>query len=467
MPVRAPLAVAAALLLLSARPLGATTPSDQPWPPDPGVFAPPGTEVAPGLRIGDTLEQSNADLAKDLLPPEVLAHYRSGGYRNPIVSFPTGIYHYETDFVAATKENDGKYDVEPGTGTIIEKATGKPPAYIYGIPFPTLSADDPNAGLKALWNQFHSYWNQGNVRAETLIVWANPDGVDRVSTNDVNFQYYENQAPEYRAENPQDFTWQFIAITRTPADLEGTVAMSFRYRDPKKRDSVWSYVPAMRRVRPVSPANRSDGFLGSDLSQDDGNFFDAKPEDFVWKTVGLRESFRMVDPVSILGKAGRPRWMPETGYHNDWPPDVPAAGYMKEGWKGLAWAPVSGALAKRKFWVVEGVPRDRYYLFGRLELWIDAETWTGSWNRKFSWKGELLNTYGVQAYLNHPTSKDGSSKVEWLWASQQAWQCAENVKMNRATLAGIRARPDGPLDRRVTHNIAQLFNLQSLARFGK
>jgi hypothetical protein len=39
--------------------------------------------------------------------------------------------------------------------------------------------------------------------------------------------------------------------------------------------------------------------------------------------------------------------------------------------------------------------------------------------------------------------------------------------MNRATLAGIRARPDGPLDRRVALDIGQLFNLQALTRFGK
>jgi hypothetical protein len=45
---------------------------------------------------------------------------------------------------------------------------------------------------------------------------------------------------------------------------------------PGKRDSSWSYVPALRRVRAVSPANRSDGFLGSDVSQDDGRFFDGK-----------------------------------------------------------------------------------------------------------------------------------------------------------------------------------------------
>jgi hypothetical protein len=433
--------------------------------------------VAPGLAVGDTLGESNADTAKALLPPEILEHYRTGGYSNPIVSWPDGLINYDASFVQATHENRDAYAIDPETGTIVERTTGKPPGYIYGIPFPEISTHDPEAGIKALWNQFHTYWNQGSVRAETLIIWTNPDGVDRQSIQDVNFQYYENQAPRYRIPNPQDFAWQFIAITRSPADLQGTVAMSHRHRDPKKRDSVWTYVPALRRVRPVSPANRSDGFLGSDLSQDDSNFFDGKPEDFVWKTVGMRDGLRVVDPESIRGRAGPLRWVSPSGWHNDWPDDKPPAGFMKKDWKGLAWAPASAALAKRKFWVVEGVPRDRYYLYGRLQLWIDAESWSGAYNRKFSWKGELLNTYGVTGFLNHPARRDNGgddaaddgegSEVEWVWASQQAWQCAENVKMNRATLAGIRARPTGPLDRRVQHDVQQLFNLQSLARFGK
>ena len=64
---------------------------------------------------------------------------------------------------------------------------------------------------------------------------------------------------------------------------------------------------------------------------------------------------------------------------------------------------MTAALAKRKFWVVEGVPHDKYYLYGKIELWIDAESWIGAFNRKYSWKNELLNTYQVTGYLNHPT----------------------------------------------------------------
>jgi len=40
-------------------------------------------EVAPGLKVGDTLDQSNWQGAKDLLPAEILKHYETGEYKIP------------------------------------------------------------------------------------------------------------------------------------------------------------------------------------------------------------------------------------------------------------------------------------------------------------------------------------------------------------------------------------------------
>ncbi len=441
--------------------------ADAPWPPDPKAYDPPGTEIVAGLGVGDMLDDKNAEKAATLLPPEILAHYRAGQYRNPLVSFPRGIMHYAASFEEASKQNAGRYGIAPETGTIIETATGAPPEYVYGLPFPEIRPDDPQAGIKALWNQVHAYWSQGSIHAESLLVWVQSDRVDRQSMQDTRVQFYENQAPYYRVPNPQNFASQLISETKSPADLAGTVAMAYRYRDPTKRDSMWIYVPALRRLRAMSAANRSDGFLGSDLSHDDGHFFDGKPEDFVWKTVGGRDGLRVVDPASIRGAASPPRWLDGGGWRSEWPADVPAAGYMKSGWPGVAWAPVSGALAKRPMWVVEGVPRDKYYLYGRIELWIDAETWGGVFNRKFSWKGDLLNTYAVMGHVNQPARRAGAPETEWVPASQQNWQCAENVKMRRATLAGLRATPDAPLDLRVSLDVGQIFSLQSLERMGK
>jgi Protein of unknown function (DUF1329) len=461
------LPLAALLLLAATARLLAGTVDGHEWPPDPSRYAAPGTPVAPGLAIGDVLSAKNASLAKDLLPSEVLKHYQNGEYENPIVSWPEGIIHHDRSFEEATAANPGKYVLDAKSGTILDKATGAMPDYIYGTPFPTIDASDSEAGLKALWNQLHNYWNTGSYNFNALIVWVAPKGVDRQSLQDVYAQYYENQNPTHREPNPQNFSWQLLSNAKTPADLQGTAALSNRHRDPSKRDSVWTYVPALRRVRAVSPANRSDGFLGSDLSQDDGNFFDGKPEDFEWRTVGLRDGVRIVDPESIRGNGGPLRWVETGGWRQDWPLGLPAAGFEKKGWTGIGWAPVSAALAKRKFWVVEGVPRDKYYLFGKIELWIDAESWTGAFNRKFSWKGELLNTYQVTGYLNHPTQNPKTNETEWFWSSQFAWQCAENLTANRATLAGLRSDMALPFDRRVHHPIERLFDVQTLNRFGK
>jgi len=439
------------------------------WPPDPAKYDKPGTPIGGGLAVGDVLAKENADQAKDLLPPEILKHYKMGDYSNPIVSWPTGIFYFDKSFEEATKQNAGKYDLAP-EGAIVDKATGKQPEYVYGLPFPDLKEGDPQAGLKAVWNSFYAWWNNGDGLFNSLLVWVSPGGKEREAYIDIRYQWYAAQAPKYRRPNPQNFLSQSLNLVTKPADLQGTAALMYRYLDPGKRDAAWTYVPALRRVRAISPSNRSDGFLGSDLSQDDAQYFDAKPEDFQWKTIGLRAGLRIVDPESVRGLGGENKYQPDTnGFRTIWDKEVPAARYLQPGWDGtgLAWAPVSAALAKRKFWVVEGVPKDRYYLYGRIELWIDAESFEGAWNRKFSWKGELLNTYQVTAYLNHPTQRPGDPDVEWFWSSSHAWNCAENMMLDRATLTGLRASLTAPLDRRVKHDIEQTFDLQALSRGGK
>src|SRR5258706_14405164 len=100
-------------------------------------------EVAPGLKVGDLLDQSNAQLAKDLLPPEILKHYEKGEYRNRIVAYPTGNADWEKSFLEGTEKNARQLEVD-ARGTIVEKGTGKQPAYVYGIPFPLVDAKDPN-----------------------------------------------------------------------------------------------------------------------------------------------------------------------------------------------------------------------------------------------------------------------------------------------------------------------------------
>ena len=140
------------------------------------------------------------------------------------------------------------------------------------------------------------------------------------------------------------------------------------------------------------------------------------------------------------------------------------AGFEDPGWRGVPWAPISGALAKRPMWVVRATPKDRYYLYGKVELWIDAVTWGGAWNRKFSWQGDLVQSFESLATVNQPVGPPDAR--EWVGVSTQVWACAENFKLDRATLGGMRPYPNAPFVARVPLG-REIFDPDALVRYGK
>jgi hypothetical protein len=424
-----------------------------------------GLAVSPDARadmaVGTTLDRTTTAQAEGLLPPEILKHYQSDEYVHQVVDFPADRFRFDDAFDEATEKNRTAIILGPDKQPV-EKATGKRPGYLMGLPFPDIDEKDPDAGYKILWNLAYAYYAGGNSHNWTLLNWLSPTGLHRAAVQDVHFLYYDGQLPKYAPKsNPDNLLFQLLAVTASPADLQGTAALSYRFKDPTKRDLSWAYVPALRRVRAVSPANRSDGFLGSDQSQDDGFFFDGKPEDFTWKVVGHQEQLRLVDADSIAGKVRREP-LPGGGwrtiaYNND-----RAAGFMVKDWKGIAWAPTAASLAKRKFWVIEGVPKDKYYLYGKIQLWIDDKSWQGAWNRKFSWQGDLLNVYQVVGFA----TADFAPGERW-WGSTFGMQLSEAIKLNRATASGMNG-PGGNVanDRRIPIE-PSFFEYQSLNRFGK
>jgi hypothetical protein len=414
-----------------------------------------------GLHPGDWLDTTNWQKAEGLLPEEILRHYKEGAYRNQIVDY--GDHPFAPDFLTASKANAGKFAIGE-EGHVIAKATNEQPPYIFGFPFPDVDPQDPQAAVKIVWNYFYYFWQFGNLRAESQVNWINPEELERRTDQDVNFLYFDGAPERDRIENPQNFLSKQLIITQAPTDLYGTAALAWRYRDPRKRDSAWAYVPALRRVRAVSPSNRSDGFLGSDMSQDDGPFFDGKPEDFTWTYEGKRTQLRFVDPANVKGESNTV-WLEDGGWRAIWSDDLKQFGYQDPDFKGVAWAPVAQGLARRDFYVVSAVPKDRYYLYGKLELYIDAETFQGAWNRKFSWQGELLNTMQVLAYKPHKkTRPDGTE--DWIQGSNMSYQVAENIKLNRATSAGQKTSANSALDTRVKFD-PSFFDTQSMQKFGK
>ncbi|HXJ37278.1 MAG TPA: DUF1329 domain-containing protein [Candidatus Eisenbacteria bacterium] len=420
--------------------------------------------AAADFKTGDMVDKDSWQKAEALLPPEVLRHYKDGEYANKFIDWPMAKTVFPPDFKAASDANEGKFTTS-ADGTILDKATGKQPPYVFGVPFPTIDAKDPAAAVKIVWDHFYRSWYYGNIVAQSQVNWVSPTGLERRADVKAAFGYYDGvPQDELPGANPDNFLYRQLALVTGPADLNGTAALTWRYRDPGKRDSTWAYVPALRRVRATSPANRSDGFLGSDVSQDDGQFFDGKVEDFSWTLVGQTDQLRLSEETNLKGQA-KAVWVEGKGWDTEWP-DLPFIGYMDPSWKGIAWAPTAAAsLSLRRHWIVEGVPRDTYYLFGKIQLYIDTVSYQGAWNRKFGWKGDLLAIHQVMAWNPMPfTRPDG--KVDYNQGSNQAYQTVENVKMNRATVAGIKSSPTAGFYLRGKLDPA-LYDIDALARSGK
>jgi hypothetical protein len=384
------------------------------------------------LGPGATLDQTTAAAATDLLPSEIVAHYRGGGYRSTIGRWPDGP-PWDAAFAEASARNAARLDVD-ARGTIVERDGGKPATGLYGLPFRIDSAD-PSAGVKVIWNAYYALWRVGSAHDVLGMAWIGPGGREREALLESQTRYLEGvPAGPAAVPNPLGLAAQQRAVVTAPADLHGTATLAWRFRAAAQRDQSWTYVPALRRVRQVSPANRSDGFLGSDLSQDDGSFFDGKPEDFTWKLVGERDALVLADPVSLAGKVERkPR--PGGGFVETWPTDAKVVGFQDPAWRGVAWAPLAPVLVRRRLWVVEATPRDPYYLFARIELGLDRDTFQGARSRKFDAQGGLLRSLQFLAYASQPIEDAGQRLV--LPASSMGYIAAENLKANRATVIGL------------------------------
>jgi hypothetical protein len=249
--------------------------------------------------------------------------------------------------------------------------------------------------------------------------------------------------------NPNGIEKYTILLVEKPFDLKGTALMLWRYLDPMKQDSTVAFVPAIRRVRRMSPANRSDALFGSDFSVDDANGFDGKITDFEWKLLGTKEMVVPVlstEPVLIVqndeGEWETTRNIPPVIY-----------GYQKKGWQAASWAPTNLAWVKRPAYLLEMRPKDPYYNYGPQYLWIEAEIFSCAYKVIYDKSGAYWKTF----FSSGVACESANKKMRFIaLASQQAiddrsnhasvlenasprniWHFYANVDLNDFSLAGF------------------------------
>ncbi len=247
--------------------------------------------------------------------------------------------------------------------------TGKPPEHIVGLPFSKVDQNDPKSPVKIMYNTLYMQHLLGNLRFPFQAIFVGRSGFERevgALWRQVAMDGYPGTA---EVRNPDRIEKYSMLVVKKPFDLAGTAIMLWRYRDPRTQDSTFGYFPAIRRVRRMSPANRSDAFVGSDFTVDDANGYDGKITAFEWKLLRKQEMLAPVlsiQPVRIV-QNDEGEWETTKSIR----PVI--YGYKQEGWQGASWAPTNLAWVKRPVYVLEMRPKDRYYNYGVQHLWVDAE----------------------------------------------------------------------------------------------
>jgi hypothetical protein len=238
----------------------------------------------------------------------------------------------------------------------------------------------------------------------------------------------------------------------SPYDVVGVSIMDWWHTNPDQWQSVWSYVPTIRRVRRLTASNSSEGLFGATLARDDAYCWGGKVQYMNWKLIGQQDMLVPISPTGIEkamvpgdpipkklradpnviknkgalqpGQVWRITWNPE---------DQVKVGYETPGWQGVAWAPTQLKLAKRKCWVVEATPKDPYYAYGRRVIYIDKVAYWGFWATLYDRAGEYWKTILWLDKMAYTSGREMTTRHPF-------WGMGVDARQNRASFYDVQAK---------------------------
>ena len=341
------------------------------------------------VSSGDIIDSTNWEMAQGLVPDSIVDWVKKGDWVIEVSDLDFDLGEYYADFaMEALEKNKGRYDVDPNNG-IVHADTGGLPESIIGLPFPEIDPNDPKAAVKIMHNNHYMQYIVGDVRANYHLVWIGRSGFEREVACLWNQAAMDGWPGARARSNPHGVEKFATLLVLKPFDIAGTAVMLWRYLETEKLDSTFGYIPAVRRVRRMSPASRSDAYVGSDVCVDDANGYDGKVTAFEWRFLGEQEAivpWYDADPIRIIG-TDRNEWATSK--------DIKEIrhGYGEKGWQGTPWAATNLTWAKRPVYIVEMKPKDRYYNYGTHYMWIDAQTFSCNYKVIHDRSGQYWKTY--------------------------------------------------------------------------
>jgi hypothetical protein len=342
------------------------------------------------------LDQNSWERGKDLLPEPVLRRVKAGEYWFRVVPADPDRFrdNYSRPFWDASAANDGKYDLDPATCGLRDKATGNVPDFYFGYPFPKLDRGDPQAGCKIAWNFTAASLMPGGSGASFYLTGLDPRGAYRTVRTRVQAMAYVGRhgGP---IPNPERLAAKATSLALEPPDVEGVSTLTVRHLEWAKADDMWAFVPQTRRARHISSASRSEPVAGMDIFADDINCYAGKVETYKWKLVG---EGKILAPIVAQPYALPARPVSPTRHVIDTPAlpaqfeDGAGTGSAPRGaGKPVPWLITDNlSFVPRPVWIVEGESTDPYYNFGKVTMYFDREMYRIYWKLVNNRAGEYF-----------------------------------------------------------------------------
>ncbi len=323
-------------------------------------------EARADVKPGDRIDASNVAQAKDMISPGVQWCVEKG---MPIRVGETKKVELPRAYREATEKYSGQVKLSED-GRKLE-------GYVAGLPFPKIDPKDPQAAVKIMWNYDRKPLITDDVDIRnfdadvgTIYGGGKEMSVERHYLLDHlrRLMYVGRLFVDPKPEKPSQDGVQYrqsLHPILEPFDLKGVGVLSYRYLDPDKQDDSWLYLPALRRVRRLSGAQRSDSLFGQDTDVDSYYGYDGHPAWMDWKFLGEKEM------IGILHAENLP---------------------VKWGTGGADFA-IDDVWEKRKVWVVEGTSKYPQYAYGKRVIYVDQEAWVILYSDIYDRSGSLWKVW--------------------------------------------------------------------------
>ena len=179
-----------------------------------------------------------------------------------------------------------------------------------GFPFPDISASDPQAAQKIIWNML---WRPGaEDYVMPMVAWSRcPNGqLDRqFEFTAITSRYAQGDhclVPGY-----EEVKTKQLMEFRSPRDMAGAKMLTKTYVDHYKEDNGWMYMPAQRKPRRTLASERTSEVMGMDYTMEDAMGFGGKVYEHTWSYLGKRRVLATMN-VETNPEAGGPHlWVPK------------------------------------------------------------------------------------------------------------------------------------------------------------